>query len=420
MGDEQQPEADERRAEAEAFLAQLERTGVFQGREDVLEQLRALAAMGVHPLQVVRRQEEPEEPLGEQLLSSFDLPGVARYLLERQCRRVVVMCGAGISTSAGIPDFRSPGTGLYHNLQRFNLPQAESIFELDFFRRQPAAFYELCKEMWPGNYEPSLAHYFIRLLSDKGVLLRCYSQNIDSLERRAGLPAERLVAAHGNFDSAHVIDTDPEEAVDIAELKAALDQGEEGWKALCARRGNLVKPKIVFFGEQLPERFLDLHRQDLNSCDMLIVLGTSLVVEPFAGLVGHAAPSAPRLLVNREAAGTCDQLRRGFRFHLEEEGQNWRDAWHAGDCDEGCRALAAALGWEAELSALVASRGATAAARAPWVAAAEDQDAGGTDGSQGGGPGGEEGPGTSNPGSPQAAAAEAAEDPPSPRLAASL
>mmetsp|Transcript_23500 Transcript_23500/g.74096 ORF Transcript_23500/g.74096 Transcript_23500/m.74096 type:complete len:433 (-) Transcript_23500:52-1350(-) len=406
MADEQQ-EAAERRAEAEDFLKQLERTGVFEGREDVLEQLRALAAMGVHPLQVVRRQEELEEPLGERLLVTFDLHGVARYLIQRQCRRVVVMCGAGISTSAGIPDFRTPGTGLYHNLQRFNLPQAESIFDLDYFKQNPAAFYELCKEMWPGNYSPTPAHYFIRLLSDKGVLLRCYSQNIDSLERQAGLPAERLVAAHGNFDSAHVIDTEPEQVVEIAELKRALDMGEEGWRGLCSRKGNLVKPKIVFFGEQLPDRFLQMHRQDLNSCDLLVVLGTSLVVEPFAGLVGQASPSAPRFLVNREAVGTCDQLRRGFRFHLQEEGQNWRDAWYSGDCDDGCRAFAAALGWEAELSALVESRGTALIPRAPWVAAAE----GLQNGSPGGGmsvPGGVGCPpgvgGASNPGSPQVAA----------------
>ena len=200
----------------------------------------------------------------EPILSSFDMEGIARYISEKACRRIVVMCGAGISTSAGIPDFRTPGTGLYDNLQRFNLPQAESIFEMGFFRENPAAFYELVREMWPGNFEATPAHYFIRLLHDKGLLLRCYSQNIDSLERRAGLPAEKLVAAHGNFDEAHVIDTEPEVKVDINELKAALDQGEEGWKRLREEKGGLVKPKIVFFGEELPERFARLHRTDLS------------------------------------------------------------------------------------------------------------------------------------------------------------
>ncbi|CAE8624507.1 unnamed protein product [Polarella glacialis] len=164
----------------------------------------------------------------EKVLPSFDLEGVARYLADKECKRVVVMCGAGISTSAGIPDFRSPGTGLYDNLQRFNLPRAESIFELDYFRKSPGAFYELAREMWPGNFSPTLAHYFIRLLHDKGVLLRCYSQNIDSLEREAGVPADKLIAAHGNFDAAHVIDTVPE--VEAREL--FFECGLELWLLL--------------------------------------------------------------------------------------------------------------------------------------------------------------------------------------------
>ena len=268
-----------------------------------------------------------EEPMPA-VLPSFDMEGVARYIAEKGCKQVVVMCGAGISTSAGIPDFRTPGTGLYDNLQRFDLPQAESIFELNFFRRNPGAFYTLAREMWPGNFEPTPAHYFVRLLHDKGILLRCYSQNIDSLERRAGLPAEKLVAAHGNFDEAHVIDTEPEIKVDIQELKTALDKGEEGWKALKEEKGGLVKPKIVFFGEELPERFARLHRTDLSSCDLLIVMGTSLVVHPFAGLVGYAARTAPRMLINRDQAGTCDSLKFGFRFHLEGE-ENWRDVFLA-------------------------------------------------------------------------------------------
>merc|ERR1719413_227856 len=114
----------------------------------------------------------PAPPKEEALLETFDLEGVARYVAEHSCRRIVVMCGAGISTSAGIPDFRTPGTGLYDNLQRFDLPRAESIFDLDFFRERPGAFYELCREMWPGSFSPTPAHYFLRLLHEKGLLLR--------------------------------------------------------------------------------------------------------------------------------------------------------------------------------------------------------------------------------------------------------
>ncbi|CAE8640245.1 unnamed protein product, partial [Polarella glacialis] len=126
-------------------------------------------------------------------------------------------------------------------------------------------------------------------------------------------------------------------------------------------------PKIVFFGEGLPLRFQELYRADLASCDLLIVLGTSLVVQPFASLVGLASRSAPRLLVNRDPAGTCDQLSGGFRFHFEEEGKNWRDAWYKGDCNTGCQELAAGLGWRADLEALVESKGVAKVDRAPWA-----------------------------------------------------
>jgi len=350
----------------EEFLNKLVEAGMFEGQEEVLEQLRRLVEMGVHPIDVLSRKVPEEEPL-ERMLESFDIEGIAQYIAERQCCRIVVMCGAGISTSAGIPDFRTPGSGLYDNLQRYDLPQPEAIFDLEFFKKQPAPFYELCREMWPGNYAPTPAHYFIRLLHDKNILQRCYTQNIDSLECQAGLPKEKLVAAHGNFDAAHVVDKHPEEDVDIAELKAAIMLGQAGWQELRERKGDLVKPKIVFFGEALPDRFVSLHVGDLEACDLLIVLGTSLVVQPFAGLVSKAAPTAPRLLINREAAGMCDSLPRGFRFNLTEEGKNWRDAWYNGDCDSGCRALAAALGWEADLDALIESKGTATAETAPWA-----------------------------------------------------
>jgi len=351
-------------------LVKLRELNLFSGEdgEEVYKQLEELVTKtGMHPLLLLEgrqrnREEEPMDPV----LASFDLDGVARYIKEHECRRVVVMCGAGISTSAGIPDFRTRGTGLYDNLQRFNLPAPEAVFQLNYFRNNPAAFYELAKEMWPGNYDPTPTHYFLKLLHDKGILLRCYSQNIDSLECAAGLPSAKLVAAHGNFDEAHVIDKDPEVLVDINVLKAAIDRGEEGWQALREEKGNLVKPKIVFFGEDLPRRFAELCEADLSSCDLLIVLGTSLVVAPFCNLVSMAAGAVPRLLINNTSAGTCDRLQNGFRFDKDESG-NWRDVFHAGDCDGGCRALIAALGWSRELERLIETLGASSASLAPWV-----------------------------------------------------
>ena len=134
------------------------------------------------------------------LLSSFDLVGVAEYIRREKCENVIVLAGAGISVSAGIPDFRSPGSGLYSKLQQYGLPHPEAIFEMGFFRNNPEPFYTLAQELFPGDrYQPTTAHYFIKLLHEKGILLRCFTQNIDSLETQAGLPREKLVAAHGNF-----------------------------------------------------------------------------------------------------------------------------------------------------------------------------------------------------------------------------
>ena len=115
--------------------------------------------------------------------------------------------------------------------------------------------------MWPGNFTPTPTHFFIRLLHEKGLLQRCFSQNIDSLESAAGLPKSKIVAAHGNFDTARCVATG--KPVPVEECKAAIDAGEEGelgWRALAARHGGLVKPDIVFFGEDLPKRYHQLSK----------------------------------------------------------------------------------------------------------------------------------------------------------------
>jgi NAD-dependent histone deacetylase SIR2 len=107
--------------------------------------------------------------------------------------------GAGISTSAGIPDFRSPETGLYANLSRLNLPYAEAVFDISYFRNNPEPFYTLAQELYPGKYRPTITHSFINLLHKKGLLLKLFTQNIDCLEREAGVPAEMIIEAHGSF-----------------------------------------------------------------------------------------------------------------------------------------------------------------------------------------------------------------------------
>lgn len=95
---------------------------------------------------------------------------------------------------------------MYDNLQKYNLPHPQAIFELDFFQENPKPFFVLAKELYPGSFKPTVCHYFIRLLHDKGLLLRHYTQNIDTLERVAGIPGEKLIEAHGTFHTGHCLE----------------------------------------------------------------------------------------------------------------------------------------------------------------------------------------------------------------------
>nr|KAF6408037.1 sirtuin 2 [Molossus molossus] len=220
----------------------------------------------------------------ERLLDNLTLEGVAHYMLSERCRRVICLVGAGISTSAGIPDFRSPSTGLYANLQKYHLPYPEAIFEIGYFKKHPEPFFALAKELYPGQFKPTVCHYFIRLLKEKGLLLRCYTQN-------------------------------------------------------------------------LPPRFFSCIQSDFRKVDLLVIMGTSLQVQPFASLISKAPLSTPRLLINKEKTGQTDPflgmmmgLGGGMDFDSKKA---YRDVAWLGDCDQGCLALADLLGWKKELEDLV-------------------------------------------------------------------
>jgi len=292
-----------------------------------------------------KRQEHTGTDLGR--FTSYDLDGLAEKIKnQKKKNKIVVMVGAGISCNAGIPDFRTPGTGLYSNLMSYSLPHPEAIFDLSFFRSNPEPFYRLCQEIWPGQYTPTPTHLFISLLHQKQLLKRCYTQNIDSLETQAGVPSDKLIAAHGNFDSASGIDTG--RPVPISEVKAACSKGLDGWKDLNSKYGELVKPNIVFFGEQLPDRFYASVANDFSECDLLIVIGTSLVVQPFASLIGFPPPSCVRVLINRESAGESRMmLRQGFNFTERK-----RDLFLQGDCDQVVTELISKLDWTKDFNVL--------------------------------------------------------------------
>jgi len=85
----------------------------------------------------------------------------------------------------------------YANLARLKLPYAEAVFSIEYFREHPEPFYALAQELYPGKYRPTITHSFIRLLQDRGLLLKLFTQNIDCLEREAGVHDSKIIEAHG-------------------------------------------------------------------------------------------------------------------------------------------------------------------------------------------------------------------------------
>src|SRR6266487_218961 len=110
--------------------------------------------------------------------------------------------GHQISTSLGIPDFRSKDTGLYSKLEYLGLTDPQEVFDINLFREDPNIFYSIAKDIFPTEKRFSPTHAFIRLLQDKGKLLTNFTQNIDNVEANAGILPEKLIQCHGSFATA--------------------------------------------------------------------------------------------------------------------------------------------------------------------------------------------------------------------------
>ena len=208
------------------------------------------------------------------------------------------------------------------------------MFDISFFRSNPGPFYALAHELYPGKYRPTLTHLFLRQLHERGLLLKVFTQNIDCLERGAGVPDERIVEAHGSFARQRCVECGA--PFPDADMRAAVAAREVPHCPVPECNG-LVKPDIVFFGEQLPEAFF----RDLKlpgRADLAIVMGTSLKVHPFAMLPQIVEEGVPRLLINKERVGDL--------------GSRPDDVVMLEECDEGVWRLVEKLGWMEEMEAL--------------------------------------------------------------------
>ncbi|MCI0520108.1 MAG: NAD-dependent deacylase [Chloroflexi bacterium] len=214
----------------------------------------------------------------------------------RASKRAVALTGAGISTPSGIPDFRSPDSGLWSQHDPFETAS------LTAFRHRPQRFFDwmLPLARTIQNAQPNPAHYGLARLEAAGLLQGVITQNIDGLHQRSG--SSNVLEVHGTLETltcAHCFR--PSSAADYR-----AEYLETGVAPRCARCGGVLKPDIILFGEQLPARTWLKAQTLARQCDLFIVAGSSLEVLPVAGLPMRALENGAHLIIINRSATYLD------------------------------------------------------------------------------------------------------------------
>jgi len=209
--------------------------------------------------------------------------------LLRESERTVALTGAGISVPSGIPDFRSPGTGLWENVDPME------VAHIDVFLNDPGRFWSYYRPRFGmlSDKQPNPAHHALALLEQRGMLDAVITQNIDTLHRKAG--SNKIVEVHGTIDSGSCWTC--KRSYPRADIEPLFDADGVA-RCQC---GGAVKPDVVLFGELLPEQAMLEAHMLCERADLLLCVGTSLEVYPVAGL-----PS-----VTRGAGGTVAVITKG-------------------------------------------------------------------------------------------------------------
>jgi NAD-dependent protein deacetylase/lipoamidase len=196
---------------------------------------------------------------------------LARLL--RDAETVVALTGAGISVPSGIPDFRSPGSGIWEKVDPLEVATIQA------FRRDPARFWSFYRPRFEtlGDKLPNPAHQALVELEGRGMLDAVITQNVDRLHRKAG--SGRVIEVHGSIDSSSCIECGMSWPLD--EVAALFD--DDG-VAVCPTCLGYVKPDVVLFGELLPEAAMAEAQAFAQRADLLLCVGSSLEVHPVAGL----------------------------------------------------------------------------------------------------------------------------------------
>lgn len=207
--------------------------------------------------------------------------------LLRNAAHAILLTGAGISTPSGIPDFRSEGTGLWSR------DEPLEVASLTTFRTHPERFYEWFRPLAAQIFEaqPNQAHLAVARLEQSGRLESVATQNIDMLHQKAG--STHVIELHGTLASLSCTQCFRQVA-SLPYLKLFV---EEGRMPRCPHCGGVLKPDVILFGEQLPQRAWFEAQRLSRACDLMIVAGSSLEVMPVAGLPMQAIDRGAHLLI---------------------------------------------------------------------------------------------------------------------------
>ena len=207
--------------------------------------------------------------------------------LLRSAERAVVLTGAGVSVPSGIPDFRSPGTGLWENVNPME------VAHIDVFRRQPDRFWAFYGERFSSlrDKQPNAAHEVLAELERRGLIRGVVTQNVDTLHRRAG--SRNVIEVHGSIEQSVCPECGCRVPVErVLELLAAAPGAPE-----CAACIAPLKPDVVLFGEMLPEQAMADAYALAAEADLMLCVGSSLEVHPVASLPAVTLENGGRLAI---------------------------------------------------------------------------------------------------------------------------
>ena len=235
----------------------------------------------------------------DELKQCFEMIGNAR--------KVSILTGAGVSTLSGIPDFRGKD-GFYTRGELLYGVKREELFDIGFFKKNPEIFYRYAVDfLYPMlSKTPSVAHTVLGAMQRKGLCGTIYTQNIDTLHTKGG--AAHVAELHGSLGEHFCISCGTVYATPQIRRIA-----ESGQIPLCKSCSGLIKPKVVFFGEMLPEKELEEAFEDAASSDLFLVLGSSLTVTPAAHLPQTALNHGRRIVIVNAQPTSLDRDA-AFRF----------------------------------------------------------------------------------------------------------